>query len=282
MLTYPKFPSPSSIVRPVEAELPVEADKIQETGEKAESDIEPDDSDLVPNGQLHAELETDVIDEEQIQAKKRQAAAECGEFMNDRGEAGKVLLQQGAGEESDVEERVDSDIRIGVDGRSVSMKNGVHHNSGHVTTWHYRKLPNVGYEKQENDEKERARMKTLRNTSTPHSHAGICKPQFHIRSPRPECGHTSSHKAVKPHNISADESDNRDRSFGSPDMVGSRTCSPNISASPVHKSKKTELGNEKWANDARMESSTPLCGRNRSTDFIYPLPEEGENLHTFY
>jgi hypothetical protein len=35
MLTYPKFPSPSNIVRPVEAELPVEADKIQETGEKS-------------------------------------------------------------------------------------------------------------------------------------------------------------------------------------------------------------------------------------------------------
>jgi hypothetical protein len=104
LLTYPKFPSPSSIVRPVEAELPVEAEKIQETGEKAESDIEPDDSDLVPNGQLHAELEKDVIEEEQIQAKKRQAAAECGEFMNDRGEAGKVLLEQGVVEESDVEE----------------------------------------------------------------------------------------------------------------------------------------------------------------------------------
>jgi hypothetical protein len=143
-------------------------------------------------------------------------------------------------------------------------------------------LPTVDYEKPENGEKERARMKTVRNTSTSSSHAGICKPQFHIRSPRPECGHTSSHKAVKPHNVSADELDNRDRSFGSPQMVGSRTSSPNISASTVHKRKKTELGNVKWANNARMESSTPLCGMNRPTDFIYPLPEEDEYLFILY
>jgi hypothetical protein len=96
------------------------------------------------------------------------------------------------------------------------------------------------------------------------------KLQFHIISPRPECG--------KPHSVK--EADNHDRrNIGSPEMVGSWTPSPNNPAATVHKFKNRDSDNTNRANDTRTESSTPRCGMNRPTDFMYPLPEEGEYYH---
>jgi hypothetical protein len=143
LFTYPKFRSPPSVVRPVEAEFQVEVEQNQEAGDKeAELDVEPDDSDLVPNGPLPEEHETDISDEEQIQVMEGEAAVKCGELITGRGEADKVSLEPRVAEESHIEDRIASDIRIDVDGRGASMKNGLPSNSQHVTIQRHKKIVN--------------------------------------------------------------------------------------------------------------------------------------------